>query len=259
MVFRLGQSMRNSFKPSALAAAFTLAFMAQAHAGFIDETAGHAGSLDHAVVHAAAAPSVVKPAPIRQEAQPQAGEVSGATAPGWQDPAPAMKSASVSLLDALVELIPSDQPGLLLAVTATDTSARVHWSAGVTHLQALQQVLLQRGLSASISGDAFDVAPAPKQASVRSAAKPAGPKPVVLTAGRAVGLQLQRIGAARGWTVLWKAPHDWIVPAATTFKGPFASAAQQIVETLAGNGADVRADVYASNKTIVVHAAGGSN
>jgi len=50
-----------------------------------------------------------------------------------------------------------------------------------------------------------------------------------------------------------------MVPAPAAFEGSFDSAARQIISNLAANGADVRADVYIGNQTIVVHAAGESH
>ncbi|KVS13920.1 pilus assembly protein [Burkholderia multivorans] len=68
--------------------------------------------------------------------------------------------------------------------------------------------------------------------------------------------QLQSWAARAGWTVVWDVQQDWIVPNSATFPGGFESAAQQVIEALAANGADVRADLYTGNKSMVVHQAG---
>ncbi|AOI94163.1 pilus assembly protein [Burkholderia pseudomultivorans] len=68
--------------------------------------------------------------------------------------------------------------------------------------------------------------------------------------------QLQSWAARAGWTVVWDVQQDWIVPNAATFVGDFVSAAQQVIEALASNGADIRADLYTGNRSMVVHQAG---
>ncbi|WP_321959259.1 toxin co-regulated pilus biosynthesis Q family protein [Burkholderia cenocepacia] len=77
-----------------------------------------------------------------------------------------------------------------------------------------------------------------------------------LVGGQPIQTQLQSWAARAGWTVVWDVQQDWIVPNAATFTGDFASAAQQVIEALAANGADVRADLYTGNRSMVVHQAG---
>lgn len=260
----MGDLMRRH-KSLPIAIVLGAAALPAAHAGFIDERpAAPAPAHASAPAHAPA-PSAAKPLAIRQGPMLLVGEVSGATARGWQGPAPAMKGASMSLLDALVDLMPADQPGLRLAVTATDTSAQVHWGPGLTRLQALQQVLMQRGLSASIAAHAFHVAPAPVPGAVTVSASglapklPTPPKPkFTLVAGQSLEHQLQDWAKWAGWTVVWNEQHDWLVPGAATFGTNFQQAVEQVVMALAKNGADVRADVYPPNRTIVIHPAGAS-
>lgn len=234
-----------------------------AHAGFIDERPAASAPM-HASPAPKALPSVAQPKAADQAA-PLVGVVRGATAPGWASQAPAMRGQSVSLLDALVDLMPADQPGLRLAVVATDTSARVHWSRSGTRLQALQQVLREQGLCASIEGHEFRVAPAPVPGAVTVGAAgvapklPTPPKPTfTLVAGQSLEHQLRDWAKWAGWTVVWNEPHDWLVPGAATFGTNFQQAVEQVVMALANNGADVRADVYPPNRTIVVHPAGAS-
>lgn len=77
-----------------------------------------------------------------------------------------------------------------------------------------------------------------------------------LVAGKSIQAQLQSWAVRAGWTVVWDVQQDWIVPNAATFTGDFVSAAQQVIEALAANGADVRADLYTGNRSMVVHQAG---
>ncbi|WP_205185724.1 toxin co-regulated pilus biosynthesis Q family protein [Burkholderia sp. LMG 13014] len=81
-------------------------------------------------------------------------------------------------------------------------------------------------------------------------------EPFGLVAGKSIQSQLQAWAVRAGWTVVWDVQQDWIVPNAATFTGDFVSAAQQVIEALAANGADVRADLYTGNRSMVVHQAG---
>ncbi|WP_249176446.1 toxin co-regulated pilus biosynthesis Q family protein [Burkholderia cenocepacia] len=83
-----------------------------------------------------------------------------------------------------------------------------------------------------------------------------GIEPFGLVAGKSIQSQLQAWAVRAGWTVVWDVQQDWIVPNAATFTGDFVSAAQQVIEALAANGADVRADLYTGNRSMVVHQAG---
>ncbi|MBV5332788.1 toxin co-regulated pilus biosynthesis Q family protein, partial [bacterium] len=90
-------------------------------------------------------------------------------------------------------------------------------------------------------------------------------KPVVvpvmtwtLTAGNTVGRELQAWGQKSGWKVIWNMSQDWSVPAAASFFGDFESAAAEVITTLAGNGALVRAQFFQGNRTMVVTGPGTS-
>jgi hypothetical protein len=88
------------------------------------------------------------------------------------------------------------------------------------------------------------------------------PSPVALTfelvAGRSLELQLQGWAKRAGWTFSWNVQKDWIVPSGEAFGTNFEEAAQRVIEELASNGADVRADIYTGNHTVVVHQAGAA-
>ncbi len=73
-----------------------------------------------------------------------------------------------------------------------------------------------------------------------------------LTAGRTIGQELQAWGMKAGWKVIWTMPRDWTVPANTGFSGQFETAAADVINTLAANGALIRAQFYDGNKTMVV-------
>ncbi|WP_186308631.1 toxin co-regulated pilus biosynthesis Q family protein [Paraburkholderia sp. BCC1885] len=77
-----------------------------------------------------------------------------------------------------------------------------------------------------------------------------------LQAGQSLQAQLQSWATDAGWTVVWTSPDDWVVPGGQRYAGPFADAARQVIEALALDGADIRADLYMGNRTLVVHVAG---
>jgi hypothetical protein len=114
--------------------------------------------------------------------------------------------------------------------------------------------------------DEKPVDPPSVQPDKASAAIPAvEEKPVVvpvmtwtLTAGNTVGRELQAWGQKCGWKVIWNMPQDWSVPAAASFFGDFESAAAEVITTLAGNGALVRAQFFQGNRTMVVTGPGTS-
>lgn len=79
-----------------------------------------------------------------------------------------------------------------------------------------------------------------------------------LEAGSSVQVQLQTWAKRADWTVVWNSPDDWIVPASASYGIDFAAAAQRVLDQLAKNGADIRADIYTGNHTVVVTQAGAS-
>lgn len=77
-----------------------------------------------------------------------------------------------------------------------------------------------------------------------------------LTAGNTIREELQTWGAKAGWTVLWELDKDWVVPANTTFTGDYQTAADSVLNTVAANGALIRATFYTGNKTLLVFGPG---
>lgn len=78
----------------------------------------------------------------------------------------------------------------------------------------------------------------------------------VLYAGRLIGQQLVGWGQKAGWHVLWHCGQDWVVPSSVEFHGGFVSAARQVLEDLAAEGASVRGVFYQGNRTLVVSGGG---
>jgi hypothetical protein len=73
-----------------------------------------------------------------------------------------------------------------------------------------------------------------------------------LTAGRTIGQELQNWGTKAGWKVIWTMQKDWAVPASTVFTGEFKTAASDVINNLASNGALIRAQFYDGNRTLVI-------
>lgn len=110
----------------------------------------------------------------------------------------------------------------------------------------------------------------PESLLAQSQAVPAAPiTPVIptwkLRAGKMIGAEIQEWAikekcSAQGptdtWKVVWQVPKDWDVAANATFKGDFKSAAAEVINSLAENGALIRADVRESNCTVVVSGPG---
>lgn len=79
-----------------------------------------------------------------------------------------------------------------------------------------------------------------------------------LQAGKSLQSQLEGWAKRAGWSVMWSVPDDWLVPGNESYGGDFASAVQRVVEQLAANGADVRADVWNGNHSVVIHPTGAT-
>jgi len=231
---------------------------------------------------AAAAPATLTPPEPRETAQepttpPARSKAAGGE--GWALPAPAMPARAVHLIDAIQMLMPpSLAPSLQLEVLAANLNAPAHWAPS-TRWDALQSMLRGMGLQARLDGKTLRIAPltelAPKAAATQQTAAPQRPvvpaaapaavrsipafKPIplwTLKANQAISVGLDAWAGASGWKVVWNVPQDWLVPNTVQFQGDFRAAATQVIQALAANGADIRADVYTANKTLVVHAAG---
>ncbi|SAL05771.1 Toxin co-regulated pilus biosynthesis protein Q [Caballeronia calidae] len=63
-----------------------------------------------------------------------------------------------------------------------------------------------------------------------------------------------------GWKVLWNLPDDnnWIVPGDEVCGTDFEAAVNHVIEELASNGADVVADSWRGNHTIVMTQSGAT-
>jgi hypothetical protein len=79
-----------------------------------------------------------------------------------------------------------------------------------------------------------------------------------LTAGKTIGQNLKTWADRANWTIVWQLPTDWVVPAQASFTGAFPDAATSVMETLAANGALVRAQIFEGNRTMVVSGPGNA-
>ena len=170
----------------------------------------------------------------------------------------------MKLSSALLRIMPPTMSMQGTEIVGIDDSQLVAWKAG-SRRDALMDLARAAHARIVVSAQGVRMEPATAATRTPAAAKIASkgvPVPVrvapaeggiKLVAGKLLGKQLQACGRAQGWTVVWKLDQDWIVPAPASFAGSFGNAAQAVVEALAANGADIRADLYTSNKTLVVH------
>ncbi|MBW5286706.1 TcpQ domain-containing protein [Burkholderia gladioli] len=103
-------------------------------------------------------------------------------------------------------------------------------------------------LPAKPASDPGDDRPTPTVASVEL--------PYHLDAGLPIDEQLRGWARRAGWTLLWNIEPGWIVPGAQDFGTDFRSAMNQVIASLADNGADVLGDGYEANHVFIVHAKG---
>ncbi len=103
-------------------------------------------------------------------------------------------------------------------------------------------------LPAKPASDLGDDRPTPTIASVEV--------PYHLEAGLPIDEQLRGWARRAGWTLLWNIEPGWIVPGAQDFGTDFRSAMNQVIASLADNGADVLGDGYEANHVFIVHAKG---
>lgn len=79
-----------------------------------------------------------------------------------------------------------------------------------------------------------------------------------LVAGQSLQMQLAAWAKRAGWSVAWNLPDDFIVPGGRTYTSDFMASITRVVETLAANGADVRADIWTGNRSVVIHQNGAT-
>lgn len=77
-----------------------------------------------------------------------------------------------------------------------------------------------------------------------------------LEAGQTIRQNLAAWAKKASWHVIWELSKDWVVPAPAQFRGDFPTAVEQVVTTLAKNGALIRAHISEGNNTIVIYGLG---
>lgn len=177
---------------------------------------------------------------------------------GWN--APIAAGGPVPLEDAMLRIAP-ESGSRNVSIEGIDGNMPVSWSAG-TRLQALRTIIGAAHAYAVISTDGLVIKPMPANAKAiaKTPEQKSAPKPVIpaytLRAGEPIEDQLRGWAKHAGWTLIWDAPQDWVVPGDAAFGTDFESAAKSVLEALSKNGADIRGDLYPANHTLVVHAAG---
>lgn len=107
------------------------------------------------------------------------------------------------------------------------------------------------GTEPSLSSTAAGTTQAPQ---IVVAAPPEAP--FELSQGKSIEAQLQAWAKRAGWAISWKTPDDWVVPHNSAYGTDFEGAIQQVLAQLTENGADVRADIWKGNRSVVVDKSG---
>jgi hypothetical protein len=201
-------------------------------------------------------------------------------------PSEAVKSASISgpsdawntklhgfahnerLRQALSHTVPTS--GQLL-VNGDLPDKRISWDgeAADSRLTVARKMLVDAGIDGRFEGDNLIVGIAPAVSTVVAATPVMAASPVTLAApavptqeiwvirqGYPIGQELKGWAKRAGWNVVWGLQRDVIAPTSTTFTGDFASAASEVVRTLAENGALIHAQIFDGNHTLVVQGPG---
>jgi len=167
----------------------------------------------------------------------------------------------VPLKLALGMLVP---PTWVSGTEGVNPSTLVTWSDGQSWPQALGQIAKEKGWTIILdwSGHTVTVEAGRRAASMLSPepstpARPVKADPTIfqgitLVAGKPISEQLREQAKKDGWNVIWNVPQDWIVPNGAQFKGDFMSAASQVIQSLSSNGANIHADFYKGNRTLIV-------
>lgn len=194
-----------------------------------------------------------------QAAQPQAGvavHLAPAAYAQWNQAIAA--GGPVPLDDAVLRIAPNDG-SRNVAIDGLDGNMPVTWTAG-TRLHALRDVIGAAHAYAVISAKGLTIKPLHDATALPVKISKPALKPVAvdytLHAGDPIEDQLRGWAKQAGWTLIWDAPQDWVVPGNATFGHDFQAAAKSVLDALSKNGADIRGDLYPTNHTLVVHAAG---
>jgi len=184
--------------------------------------------------------------------------VMGADGAAWQSRIAA--GGPMGLSSALFRILPGDMATANIEIVGLSDSQPVSWQAG-SRRQALMEVAQAAHARAIVSSQNIRLEPDSVGSTAAASASAGAPSPtpapdlasLSLVPGKPLGEQLREQGRARGWAVVWNLHHDWIVPNKAAFSSDFPKAVQEIVRDLAANGADIGADVYQGNRTVVVH------
>jgi len=125
---------------------------------------------------------------------------------------------------------------------APDVHARIDWRAHQVEVDGPALPKPVRDALATQIATSDDV-PAPS-------AKTSGH--FALVSGESLESQLNDWAKAAGWSINWNTPDDWLVPHGTDFGSDFEGAVTRVITAMSQNGADVRADIWRGNRTIVI-------
>jgi hypothetical protein len=156
-----------------------------------------------------------------------------------KDAAPALANKPTAVI------VPAKPPAIVAApqITLAPTIAKAPLTPAPS-LASLNVATVSVPTSPDWNTTAAPIAPAGEQFALR--------------AGESIQTQIQRWAKRAGWTLTWNSPDDWINPGDRAFGTNFETATQKVFEQLNKNGADVRADIWVGNHSVVVDQAGVS-
>jgi hypothetical protein len=162
------------------------------------------------------------------------------------------------LRQALSHTVPT---GGQLIVNGSLPSKRVSWdgAAADSRMVVARKMLADAGIDGRFEGDNLivgSVAIASTAAPLEAVSAMPTKEVWIIRQGYPIGQELKAWAKRAGWNVVWGLQRDVIAPTTTSFSGDFASAASEVVRTLAENGALIHAQIFDGNHTLVVQGPG---
>ncbi|TKC90130.1 hypothetical protein FAZ69_08240 [Trinickia terrae] len=161
------------------------------------------------------------------------------------------------LRQALSHTVPA---GGQLVVNGTLPDKRVSWDGGSadSRMTVARKMLADADIEGRFDGSNLIVGSLPAVSQASGEAAPVAPTKEIwiIRQGYPIGQELKGWAKRAGWNVVWGLQRDVIAPTTTTFTGDFASAAAEVVRTLAENGALIHAQLFDGNHTLVVQGPG---
>jgi type IV pili sensor histidine kinase/response regulator len=182
---------------------------------------------------------------------------------------------SVALSDALKQIAPDGWHCQLKPSMSGrfDRTTKVSWQGGHPWTQVLDTVVAEQDMSVDVDwdqkmlfiGDRSErpLVGTPINGLITTVSSVASSSPSMtstrpaipvwtLRQGYPIGKELASWAKQAGWHVLWQLPNDIVAPSNTPFSGDFPTAAAQVINDLAANGALIHYKAYDGNNVFRV-------